>query len=73
MKLFIFLLSLIKSEIEFLDIGKRLKCLFGRKKGSYVKVELPKKYLPMIESLAKYGVVNNSQLIEILENHIKKN
>lgn len=62
------LVDAVKAAKEQQRSQLRLNALIGQKKKSdYVKLRLPKKYIPMIEVLARYGVEDSKRLAEILE------
>jgi hypothetical protein len=66
-----FLINTVKSAIEQEKTQSRLNILIGQKKKSdYIKLKLPKKYVPMIEVIAMYGIDDSVQLLKILEKHV---
>ena len=66
------LINILKRATEQNKAQTRLNILIGqRKKSDYIKITLPKKYIPMIEVLARYGVENSIQLLRILEKESK--
>lgn len=69
--MFKFLINTVKSAIEQEKTQSRLNILIGQKKKSdYIKLKLPKKYVPMIEVIAMYGIDDSVQLLKILEKHV---
>lgn len=69
--MFKFLINTVKSAIEQEKVQSRLNILIGQKKKSdYIKLKLPKKYVPMIEVIAMYGINDSVQLLKILEKHV---
>jgi len=67
LKLFIFS---IKTAIEQHEVQNRINILIGKKKKSeYVRVKIPKKYIPMIETLAKLGINDNEELYKIINSN----
>lgn len=69
--MFKFLINTVKSAIEQKKTQSRLNILIGQKKKSdYIKLKLPKKYVPMIEVIAMYGIDDSVQLLKILEKHV---
>ncbi len=66
-----FLINTVKSAIEQEKTQSRLNILIGQKKKSdYIKLKLPKNYVPMIEVIAIYGIDDSVQLLKILEKHV---
>jgi hypothetical protein len=66
-----FLINTVKSAIEQEKTQSRLNILIGQKKKSdYIKLKLPKNYVPMIEVIAMYGIDDSVQLLKILEKHV---
>jgi hypothetical protein len=71
--MFKFLINTVKSAIEHKKTQLRLNILIGQKKKSdYIKLKLPKKYVSMIEIIAKYGINDSVQLLKIFEKHVKR-
>jgi hypothetical protein len=71
--MFKFLINTVKSAIEQKKTQLRLNILIGQKKKSdYIKLKLPKKYVSMIEIIAKYGINDSVQLLKIFEKHVKR-
>lgn len=69
--MFKFFINLLKTAIEQEKTQSRLNILIGQKKKSdYIKLKLPKKYVPMIEVIAMYGIDDSVQLLKILEKHV---
>lgn len=69
--MFKFLINTVKSAIEQEKTQSRLNILIGQKKKSdYIKLKLPKKYVPMIEVIAMYGIDDSVQLLKILEKRV---
>ena len=67
-----FLINTVKSAIEQEKTQSRLNILIGQKKKSdYIKLKLPKNYVPMIEVIAMYGIDDSVQLLKILEKHVR--
>lgn len=67
-KMFKFLINTVKSAIEQGKAQSRLNILIGtNKKSDYVKLKLPKKYVPILEVIAMYGIDDSVQLLNILE------
>lgn len=70
--MFKFLINTVKSAIEQEETQSRLNILIGQnKKSDYIKLKLPKKYVPMIEVIARYGIDDSVQLLKILENNVR--
>jgi len=68
--MFKFLINTVKSAIEQNKVQSRLNILIGKKKKSdYIKLKLPKKYVPILEVIAMYGIDDSVQLLKILEKH----
>jgi hypothetical protein len=66
-----FLINTVKSAIEQEKTQSRLNILIGQKKKSdYIKLKLPKNYVPIIEVIAMYGIDDSVQLLKILEKHV---
>lgn len=69
--MFKFLINTVKSVIEQNKAQSRLNILIGKnKKSDYIKLKLPKKYIPMIEVIAMYGIDDSVQLSKIIEKHV---
>ena len=67
------IINILRSIIEQNKMQTRLNILIGKnKKADYIKIKIPKKYIVMIELLAKYGINNNIQLLKILSKARKK-
>ena len=65
------LIGAIKSAIEQRKAQARLNALIGKKKKSeYIKLKLPKKYAPILEVIATYGIEDSVQLLNIFEKHV---
>lgn len=70
--MFKFLINTVKSAIEQEETQSRLNILIGQnKKSDYIKLKLPKKYVPMIEVIARYGIDDSVQLLKIIENNVR--
>jgi len=68
--MFKFLINTVKSAIEQNKAQSRLNILIGKKKKSdYIKLKLPKKYVPILEVITMYGIDDSVQLLKILEKH----
>jgi hypothetical protein len=66
--MFKYIIYIVKSIIEQGKTQSRLNILFGKsKKTDYIKLRLPKNYVPMIEVIAMYGISDSVQLLKILE------
>jgi len=64
------LINSIKKAIEQHEIQNRINTLIGKKKKSdYVRVKIPKKYILMIETLAKLGINDNEELYKIINSN----
>jgi hypothetical protein len=73
MNIFKNLINAIKASIEQDEAQTRLNSLIGKKKKQdYIKVKIPKDYIPMIEVLAIYGINDNVQLLNILNTTYSK-
>jgi len=69
--MFKFLINTVKSAIEQNNAQSRLNILIGKKtKSDYIKLKLPKKYVPILEVIAMYGIDDSVQLLKILEKHV---
>lgn len=63
-----FLINTVKSAIEQQKTQSRLNILIGKKKKSdYIKLKLPKKYIPILEVVVIYGIDDSDQLLNIIE------
>jgi hypothetical protein len=66
-----YLLDLLKNVKEQDKTQTTLNVLFGKtKKSDLIKIQLPKKYISMVELLAMYGVDDSIELLKILESNI---
>jgi hypothetical protein len=62
------LINAIQTAKQQKEFQNNLLIILGkRKKSDYIKVKLPKEYLPMIETIAKFGIQNNEQLVRTIE------
>lgn len=63
-----FIINTIKLNQEQVDAQAKLNALFGKISGSNsIKVKLPKKYIPMIELIAKLGIEDRDQLLNFIK------
>lgn len=69
--MFRYLINTLKSAIEQNKAQSRLNVLIGQnKKSDYIKLKLHKKYVPIIEIIARYGIDDSVQLLKILEKNV---
>jgi len=59
-------MNVIKSLMKQNDAQLRLDVLIGKKKEDYIKLTLPKSYVPILELIARYGVKDSEELEKIL-------
>ena len=59
-------MNVIKSLMKQNDAQLRLDVLIGKKKEDYIKLTLPKSYVPILELIARYGIKDSEQLEKIL-------
>ena len=60
------IMNVIKSLMKQNDAQLRLDVLIGKKKEDYIKLTLPKSYVPILELIARYGVKDSEELEKIL-------
>ena len=60
------IMNVIKSLMKQNDAQLRLDVLIGKKKEDYIKLTLPKSYVPILELIARYGIKDSEQLEKIL-------
>ena len=63
------IMNVIKSLMKQNDAQLRLDVLIGKKKEDYIKLTLPKSYVPILEVIAMYGIKDSEGLEKILRNH----
>jgi len=60
------IMNVIKSLMKQNDAQLRLDVLIGKKKEDYIKLTLPKSYVPILEVIAMYGIKDSEGLEKIL-------
>ena len=60
------IMDVIKSLMKQNDAQLRLDVLIGKKKEEYIKLTLPKSYVPILELIARYGIKDSDGLEKIL-------
>ena len=60
------IMNVIKSVMKQNDAQLRLDLLIGKKKEDYIKLTLPKSYVPILELIAMYGIKDSEGLEKIL-------
>ena len=60
------IMNVIKSLMKQNDAQLRLDVLIGKKKEDYIKLSLPKSYVPILELIARYGIKDSEELEKIL-------
>lgn len=67
------IINALKAYSEQQKAQNTLNALIGkRKKSEYIKIKIPKKYILMLELLARYGINDFEQLNKILRKHTIK-